>query len=98
MSYRFLIKPRALSDIREAYEWYEEQSAGLGGAFIRAVDASLQNISEYPESSPVVIEKVRRAILRRFPYGVFYLFEEDTITILALYHTSRDPKGWRGMV
>lgn len=98
MRYRFHLKPRAFPDIREAYEWYEEESVGLGGAFVRAVDECLDRIAERPESFPVVLEDIHRAVMHRYPYGIFYILEEDTIFILALYHTSRDPKGWRDLI
>ena len=92
------LKPRAFSDIREAYEWYEAQSNGLGGLFLRAVDESMDRIVEHPESYPTVIENVRKVMMPRFPYGLFYMVEEDTVVVLACYHASRDPKGWRDLI
>ena len=95
MTFRLRVKPRVYSDIQEAYQWYEEQSVGLGAAFIKAVDDSLDRIAEHPESYPAVMENVRRAVLHRFPYGIFYFVEGDTVVVLACYHASRDPRGWQ---
>ena len=44
---------------------------------------------------PAVYGQIRRALLRRFPYGIFYTLEEDVIVILACFHTKRDPKTMR---
>jgi plasmid stabilization system protein ParE len=44
---------------------------------------------------PVVHEDYRRALVRRFPYAVFYQRYETTAWILAVFHTSRDPNKWR---
>ena len=44
---------------------------------------------------PVVHEGYRRSLIRRFPYAVFYESSEATVTIYAVFHTSRDPDKWR---
>ena len=48
-----------------------------------------------PDRYPRVHGTVRRGLVRRFPYGVFYVVTDDTIVILAVFHASRDPAGWR---
>ena len=45
----------------------------------------------FPESHPVRHRQFRRALLRRFPYGVFYAVEADEIVILAVLHLAQDP-------
>jgi hypothetical protein len=37
---------------------------------------------------------VRVRYLRRLRYGLFYLVERDTITLVAIAHTSRRPGYW----
>ena len=84
----------AEQDLLEAIEWYDEQNPGLGDEFLRNVDAILANISRNPMQFPQLHKTVRRAFVRRFPYGVFYLVAEHRIEVLALFHVRRDPTAW----
>ncbi len=44
---------------------------------------------------PLVHKELRRMLIRRFPYGLFYLMEEGMIVLLAVFHARRDPKQWQ---
>jgi plasmid stabilization system protein ParE len=90
-----LVRPIAEEEIAEAFRWYEDKSEGLGSEFMRALDASLASIQRNPLAYAVVHKQIRRAVLRRFPYGVFYLFENDIVIVIACFHASRSPKQWR---
>ena len=68
------LRPRAETDLQEAFAWYEEQRAGLGQDFLLTVEVTLARIERNPKSFPVVHRTVRRALLRRFPYCVFFLY------------------------
>jgi toxin ParE1/3/4 len=95
MSLSVAIRPEAEADLAEAYGWYEGCRKGLGDEFLLSVEALLDSIQRFPQSYPAVHKQVRRALLRRFPYGIFYLVEEETIAVLAVFHASRDPKRWQ---
>ncbi|MGH8525509.1 MAG: type II toxin-antitoxin system RelE/ParE family toxin [Gammaproteobacteria bacterium] len=71
MSLPVVVRPLAEQDLFEA--WYDDKSNGLGTEFRAAVDALLQRISESPLISPLVYGKLRRAVMHRFPYLVYYL-------------------------
>lgn len=86
------IRRRAERDLDEAYAWYEERVDGLGEAFLRAATACFARIARNPEAHVMVHERVRRAHLHRFPYGVYYTVREDFIDILAVYHGRRLPR------
>jgi plasmid stabilization system protein ParE len=68
-----IVRPPAEADFESAFRWYQEQNLGLGAEFIRAVDAVLASIVREPEAYPVVYRQSRRALLRRFPYAVYFL-------------------------
>ena len=53
MSYRLITRPEAESDIEDAFEWYEDQSPGLGSEFVRAVDVRLSGIGHNPLAYPI---------------------------------------------
>lgn len=95
MKQKLIIRPEAESDIQEAYAWYEDQSKGLGADFILCVDAALSLIQRSPELYAQVHKNIRRALTRRFPYGIFYIAEVDKIIVLAVLHVKRNPKHWQ---
>ncbi len=84
----------------EAYEWYETRSPGLGEEFV-AVDEVLVATREAPQRFPVVHRdgdlEVRRARLRRFPFGLFFIWnhrETGDTSVIACLHARRDPRRW----
>lgn len=95
MTHRRVVRRQAKADIREAARWYNSQRRGLGRAFVQQVDALLDRISLNPMQHPIVHREVRRAIPRRFPYGVFYRINGSEILVLAVVHLHRDPSIWQ---
>jgi len=80
--------------VEDAFLWYESQRAGLGEEFLSSIQATLQAIGENPLRFPVVHHSTRRALVRRFPYGVFYRVLEDVVLVVACFHARRDPGRW----
>lgn len=95
MTYRLVIQPEAEADLEEACRWYENQRSGLGSEFIARVEAVVERIRETPELHAVVYRNVRQTLVGRFPYVVCYLFEEEQIDVLAVFHGHRDPTAWK---
>jgi len=95
MAAKLAIAPEAELDIAEAYVWYEGRRVGIGEEFLSSVDACIQSIRRQPEMYPIVHEGYRRALIRRFPYAVFYEHDGTTVTVYSVFHTSRDPAKWR---
>ena len=94
MTSRFVVRSPAEADIAEAFEWYEQRSGGLGTEFLRAVDVTFATIARTPQLFPKLHKDVRRARLRRFPYGVFFMEQSEVISVLAVLHAHRDPRRW----
>lgn len=82
-------------ELYEAALWYEEQRTGLDVDFLEAVENTLCHIEDTPLLYPVVYRDVRRALTDRFPFGVFYRVEGDTVVVLAIVHLHRDPAVWK---
>jgi plasmid stabilization system protein ParE len=89
------IRPQAEREAREAAQWYQHESPGLGPAFLEVVEHALGRIAENPLQFPVVHRDIRRALLRQFPYGVFFRIRPGAIRVLAIVHLSRDPSTWQ---
>ena len=79
----------------EAYDWYEDRRAGLGTEFAAGVQQAIDRIVTNPERHGTVHSEIRCALVRRFPYGVYYWVEDERIVVLAIFHSSRDPKVWQ---
>lgn len=95
MSFRVYIRPEAETDIEEAALWYEEQRQGLGQEFLDEVLGLCKTISENPAMYPVVHRHTRRALIRRFPFGVYFRIEGEQVIVVAVMHGSRHPRNWR---
>ncbi len=95
MSLTVVFRPAAEQELRDAHAWYEERHSGLGEAFPTEVDNAVERIRENPELYAEVHGPVHRALVHRFPYGLFYIVESDRICVLAVFHGRRDPKVWQ---
>ena len=95
MADSLVLVPEAEADVLEAYGWYEERRRGLGEEFLNCVDACLNGILRQPELYAVILEQYRRAMVRRFPYAVFYEVTGDVVTVYGVLHTARNPDKWR---
>jgi toxin ParE1/3/4 len=94
MTYQVIVRPEAVREVQAAFDWYEERSAGLGLEFLRAADACLAGVQRNPQAFPKVYKAVHRVLMRKFPYALFYLIEEEKIVVVACFHAKRDPIDW----
>jgi plasmid stabilization system protein ParE len=92
---RLVVTSAAATDLTDAHDWYEAQSASLGAEFLRAVDAVLAAVQRTPPTFPIVHGRTRRALLRRFPYGVFFVEAGNDVVVLAVVHSRRHPRVWQ---
>ena len=93
---RLVLRRQAKVDLREAFNWYEARQSGLGASFRAAVEATLSSIRENPKIYPRVDPAVRRAATTgRFPFGIFYRIDGDTIRVTAILHNARNPEHWK---
>jgi len=89
------VRPAAAADIEDAYRWYEARRPGLGEEFLQSVGSILEVIARQPKRFPVVHRDLRRALLQRFPYGIFFRIRGDHPMVVACFHASRDPRRWQ---
>ncbi len=95
MGAKLVIAPEAEVDLEEAYAWYESRRVGLGEKFLTSVDVCIRSVCRSRKTGRQVHGTFRRALVRRFPYAVFYDFAEETVTVYCIMHTARDPEAWR---
>jgi plasmid stabilization system protein ParE len=90
-----VLRSAAAADVEEAWLWYEAQREGLGDEFLQVVEEALESIAAFPGSAPLVQRDIRRHLLRRFPYGLFYRLIQDQVVVVACFHAKRSPRAWR---
>jgi len=92
--YELLISDEARFDILEAFYWYEGRRNGLGKDFELCLEAGLHVISREPLLFQLRYKNVRIHFIDRFPYGIHYLTDIDTIKVIGVFHTSKSPTNW----
>lgn len=96
MKYQIRLREEAEQDLDDAASWYEDRRNGLGMEFLDAVSSAFTDISANPNQFPTVHRRTRRALLAKFPYGVFFVMRSSNIDVIAVFHASRNPRVWRG--
>lgn len=92
MSYEIQVRRAAELDIAEAQVWYETQQSGLGREFRAEISSVIDRLAETPLTYQKTHRDVRRAIVRRFPYLIWYRVIEKTVIVLACTYAGRDPR------
>ena len=95
MTPRLFVRKAARADIAEAFRWYEERSRGLGSEFVRAISLAYRAIERSPEQFPIVVDDIRKAVLRRFPYTIYFVILPRRISVIGVMHARRHPKRWQ---
>lgn len=95
MTVEVRLRPEAEQDVAEAAQWYEANEPGLGAQFVDQVQSTINTIAEQPSAFTEIHKSVRRALVRRFPFGVFYQLDKDGVMVIAVLHGSRHPRTWK---
>ena len=88
--------PLAFKEIEKAVAWYERK-AGLGGALLNRLEATLRAVQAAPGSYPMhpADSRSRRALVERFPYAIVFTVVAQRVFVVAVAHTRRRPAYWR---
>ncbi len=92
MTYPVIIRPEAESDLSEAAAYYAR--VGHEARLEDRVAAALAQVADGPLRFPVIREDIRRALVRRYPYAIFFALEPERVVVLAILHQRRDPARW----
>jgi plasmid stabilization system protein ParE len=84
----------AQQELDDAVTWYNEQATGLGREFLDELDRAVRRSAAYPLSCPEIDPGLRRCLFARFPYGLIYGLDGDTIAVVAVAHLHREPRYW----
>lgn len=95
MNLPVVLRRKARAEFDAAIDWYEQQRPGLGTEFAERVQAVFDRISAMPEMHAKVYQEVRKALVRQFPYAVYYRVRADRVVVLAVVHNKRNPNVWK---
>jgi plasmid stabilization system protein ParE len=90
--------PDADAELTEGREWYSHQREDLDLEFMQCVDDALLQVVENPFSFPIVYRHLRRAVVHRFPFAIFYEIGAQEIRVIAVFHSRRNPELWKSRV
>jgi toxin ParE1/3/4 len=93
--FRLRSEPRADLEVEAAFTWYEHERPGLGREFLSELRATYDRIAQWPLTYQHLRSGIRRALLRRFPYAVYFAVEDDAVVVVAVLHVARDPAVWQ---
>jgi toxin ParE1/3/4 len=85
----------AAIEVAEAHAWYEAKQPGLGAVLLDEIDAAFKRIENGPLRYAVVLADGRRALVRRFPYAIYFRVRGDEIRVVGVIHQHRDPAAGR---
>lgn len=89
-----VVRRLARAEIEEAFEWYRARSVTAAADFLGAVDDAMSQLNADPERFHVVHGRLRRLLLRRFPYAVYFKLFSRTISVVGVIHGHRHPDVW----
>jgi plasmid stabilization system protein ParE len=92
MSLPLVFRRIAQLELDESVSWYENKRVGLGEEFKIEIEKHLKSIANQPQRFWQIHRQVRRVVLQRFPYSIYFLPEVDRIVVLAVFHARRAPK------
>lgn len=90
--------PEADAELTEARQWYSHQRKDLDLEFMQCIDDALSRVVKNPYFFPIVYQSLRRAVVRRFPFAVFYEVGSEELHVIAVFHSRRDPEIWKARV
>lgn len=95
MTTRLVIRKAAKQDLQQAFDYYQLCLPNLGHEFLLSVDAQMHAIQRMPKRYRQVYVVIRRAVVQRFPYYIYFIETEQLISVLAVLHARRAPASWQ---
>jgi toxin ParE1/3/4 len=88
--------PAAAIELEESMVWYANKDESLGRRLnrdIREIEALIQHYPKRYEYDGAT--KCRQAVIRGFPYSIWYFDGTEVVWIIAVAHHRRRPGYWR---
>lgn len=94
LSFFLSVRQEAEADVEEAFEYYGSCRTGLGYDFLLCIEASFSLIEKNPNQFKSIHKTIHRALVKRFPYGIFYVIRGNKISVIGAVHARKNPDHW----
>ncbi len=85
----------AHAEALDSFLWYEGRRRGLGEIFKAELNTAIQRVAEEPLAFPLYYRDLRRVLVQRFPYAVYYRTYPELVVVVAVFHGRRNPDALR---
>lgn len=94
MGYSVVLSQKAKKDLQDILDYYNPESTDIAKAFLKELISSIDSIGEYPKAGPVVFDRMRKRLVSRFPFLIFYTIRDSAqeVGIARIWHQKRDPQ------
>ena len=93
MTLRVKVSSRAAMQVHDAAEWWSENRPAAPGAVERDIGDALALLARHPGIGVACegtrVNGVRRLLVGRIRYFIYYRATADTLEVLAVWHVSR---------
>jgi len=96
--YKIELSDQAEEDFDNAYQYYNNESEIVAARFLNEVNISFEKIAGNPELYTKTDYDLRKCVLQKFPFVIYYECKEDIVQIVSVFHTSRNPEIWKNRV
>ena len=90
-----IFPPEAAEELYAAVRQYSAIEPALAVDFESKVEECLVLALSYPSMWREVQRGIRRALIRRFPFGIIYAYDDDVFYVLAVMHLHAKPGYWK---
>src|SRR5215204_233903 len=94
MKHRIVLSPGANADFSSAARWYLNIDPNLASRFLMEIDTLLQRITRMPYAFPVLSGSFRQALLKGFPFTIYYFVKMNVVVVSAIFHQRRSDPPW----
>ena len=81
-------------DLKSSFEYYFYEDSQVADSFFKQINISFEEIKQDPEMFPIVYGSIRKYVLKKFPFVIYYRIDNVIVQIIAIFHTSRNPQIW----
>ena len=90
MSYNVIVHPSAKKEIIAIKKWCRAKKQGLEIDFVNELKSNINLLKQNPLLFQVKYNSLRAIALKRFPYLVYYSFNNNTVYIQAVIASKQD--------
>jgi len=79
-------------DLASNYNWFEQKQLGLGNDFLNEFYSITESIEIRPYLNSILYNNIRRKLMKKFPYAIYYVIQGNFVLIIGVFHFARNPR------